>query len=97
LGVASYRYAQFFFPILLGGLLYLSLRAGPWSIERRERLLKLRVLAAEETRRGESQIDFQLRCPTRADTGELIRRPPHPPASTHHHRSYRRWRHSRDQ
>lgn len=97
LGVASYRYAQFFFPILLGGLLYLSLRAGPWSIERRERLLKLRVLAAEETRRGESQIDFQLRFPTRDDTGELIRRPPNPPASTHHHRSYRRWRHSRDQ
>jgi putative heme transporter len=75
LGVAAYRFAQFFFPILLGGVLYLSLRVGPWSIERHERLLRLRDLAAEETRRGESKIDFQLRFPTRDDTGELIRRP----------------------
>ena len=76
LGVASYRFAQFFFPILLGGILYLSLRVGPWSIERRERLVRLRDLAEEETQRGESKIDFQLRFPTRDDTGELIRRPP---------------------
>jgi len=76
LGVASYRFAQFFFPILLGGILYLSLRVGPWSIGRRERLIRLRDLAEEETRRGESKIDFQLRFPTRDDTGELLR-PPH--------------------
>ncbi len=75
LGIAAYRFAQFFFPILLGGVLYLSLRVGPWSIERRERLIRLRDLAEEETRRGESKIDFQLRFPTRDDTGELIRRP----------------------
>jgi uncharacterized protein (TIRG00374 family) len=77
-GVASYRFAQLFFPIVLGGLLYLSLRVGPWSISRRERLMRLRDLAEEETRRGESKIDFQLRFPTRDDTGELIRRPPSP-------------------
>ena len=72
LSVAAYRLAQFFFPILLGGLMYLSLRVGPWSIERRERLIRLRDLAEEETRRGESKIDFQLRFPTRDEqTGEL--------------------------
>ncbi len=76
LGVASYRFAQFFFPIVLGGVMYLSLRVGPWSIERHERLIRLRDLAEEETLRGESKIDFQLRFPTRDDTGELIRRPP---------------------
>ena len=76
LGVAAYRFAQFFFPILLGGVLYLTLRVGPWSIERRDRLMRLRDLAEEETRRGETRIDFQLRFPTRDDTGELIRRPP---------------------
>ncbi len=75
LGIAAYRFAQFFFPILLGGVMYLSLRVGPWSIERSERLIRLRDLAEEETRRGESKIDFQLRFPTRDDTGELIRRP----------------------
>ncbi len=41
--------------------------------------MRLRDLAEEETRRGESKIDFQLRFPTRDDTGELIRRPPSPP------------------
>ena len=61
LGVGSYRFAQFFFPILLGGILYMTLRVGPWSIERRERLKRLRDVAVEETRRGESKIEFALR------------------------------------
>lgn len=94
LGVAAYRFAQFFFPILLGGLLYLSLRVGPWSIERHDRLMRLRDLAEEETRRGESRIDFQLRFPTRDDTGELIRRP-QTPIERHQERFYR-WRRDRD-
>jgi hypothetical protein len=59
--VGSYRFAQFFFPILLGGLLYMTLRVGPWSIERRERLKRLRDVAVEETRRGETKIEFALR------------------------------------
>ena len=83
LGVAAYRFAQFFFPILLGGLMYLTLRVGPWSIDRRDRLVRLRDLAEEESRRGETKIDFQLRFPTRDDTGELIRRPPSPPPELH--------------
>ena len=96
LGVAAYRFAQFFFPILLGGLLYLSLRVGPWSIERRERLVRLRDLAEEETRRGESKIDFQLRFPTRDDTGELIRRPPSTRQRIEEHQErFRRWRRDR--
>ena len=94
LGVASYRFAQFFFPILLGGVLYLSLRVGPWSIERSDRLGRLRDLAEEETRRGESSIDFQLRFPTRDDTGELIRRPP-ATRIQHHQERFRRWRRDR--
>ena len=94
LGVASYRFAEFFFPILLGGLMYLSLRVGPWSIERRDRLIRLRDLAEEETRRGESKIDFQLRFPTRDDTGELIRRPPATPIQRQQER-FNRWRRNR--
>lgn len=95
LGVASYRFAQFFFPIVLGGVLYLSLRVGPWSIQRRERLIRLRDLAEEETRRGESNIDFQLRFPTRDDTGELIRRPPS--TIERQQERFRRWRRNRQQ
>lgn len=32
LGVAAYRLAHYLFPILTGGLAYLSLRAGPWRL-----------------------------------------------------------------
>ncbi len=71
LGVGAYRFAQFFFPIILGGILYLSLRVGPWAIERRERLKPLRDLAEDDTVRGESRIDFALRFGRRGDqTGE---------------------------
>jgi hypothetical protein len=94
LGVASYRFAQFFFPILLGGVMYLSLRVGPWSISRRERLIRLRDLADEETRRGESNIDFQLRFPTRDDTGELIQRPHATPIRRQQER-FHNWRRNR--
>lgn len=61
LGVASYRIAQFFFPILLGGVLYASLRVGPWSIGRRDRLERLRVLAKESESNSESALDFSAR------------------------------------
>lgn len=59
LGTASYRMAQYFFPIVLGGFMYLSLRVGPWSIERRDRLLRLRELAVAES--TENRVDFVLR------------------------------------
>ena len=48
LGVASYRLAQLFFPILLGGLLYVSLRVGPWRIERRNQLKRLRDVMTDK-------------------------------------------------
>lgn len=60
-GVLSYRLAQFWFPILLGGVLYLTLRLGPWSIQRRERLKRLRDIAAEEAENNESAFDFAVR------------------------------------
>jgi hypothetical protein len=59
--VASYRAAQYLFPILLGGLAYLSLRVGPWRIEKRDRLVRLRDLAFERAASGESNLDFALR------------------------------------
>ena len=61
LGTASYRLAQFFFPILIGGLAYASLRLGPWKIEKRDRLARLRELARTGAASGESKIDFALR------------------------------------
>ncbi len=61
LGVGTYRLAQFFFPIVLGGVMYTSLRVGPWSIERQDRLRRLRDLAAEPTASQESALDFAAR------------------------------------
>ena len=48
-------------PIALGALAYASLRVGPWKIEKRDRLIRLRDLARVETAKGESRIDFALR------------------------------------
>lgn len=61
LGVISYRVAQYWFPILLGGVLYASLRVGPWSIKRRSSLQRLRDLAAETETNRESVLDFSAR------------------------------------
>ncbi len=67
LGVASYRLAQLFFPILLGGVLYLSLRVGPWKIQRDHELKRLRDVVNDSTAEMESSLDFHER---------FTRRPP---------------------
>jgi uncharacterized protein (TIRG00374 family) len=72
LGVASYRLAQFWFPILLGGILYATLRVGPWSIERRDRLDRLRDIARRETSESERRIEFAMRQWERKRPGEPI-------------------------
>ena len=59
--IAAYRSAQYLMPIALGALAYASLRVGPWKIEKRDRLIRLRDLARVETAKGESRIDFALR------------------------------------
>jgi uncharacterized protein (TIRG00374 family) len=72
LGVASYRLAQFWFPILLGGILYATLRVGPWSIQRRDRLDRLRDIARRETDESERRIEFAMRQWERKRPGEPI-------------------------
>lgn len=61
LGVASYRIGQYWLPTLLGGLLYASLRFGPFRIERRDKLVRLRELAKETDTNRESALDFAAR------------------------------------
>jgi uncharacterized membrane protein YbhN (UPF0104 family) len=60
LGVAAYRLAQYFFPILLGGVLYGTLRVGPWSIKRRAPLQRLRDIATGPST-NERAFDFSVR------------------------------------
>lgn len=61
LGTATYRLAQYFFPIVLGGVLYATLRMGPWSMKRRDNLQRLRELAGEAATNSETMIDFAAR------------------------------------
>jgi hypothetical protein len=75
LGVASYRLAQFWFPILLGGIMYASLRVGPWSIARRDRLDRLRDIAKRETDESERRIEFAMRQWERTRKGVTVETP----------------------
>jgi uncharacterized protein (TIRG00374 family) len=79
IGVLSYRVAQLWFPIVLGGILYLSLRFGPWSIERRERLPSMAAMVGEDETKRLSKIDFVegLPMPTRRPQAPADKR--HPP------------------
>lgn len=61
LGVASYRIAQLWLPILVGAFFYATLRIGPWRIERRDRLTGLRTLAHADIDGGESKVEFLMR------------------------------------
>ncbi len=68
-GVVSYRIAQYWIPILMGGATYLSLRVGPWAISK-DRLEPLRDVVASASAR-ESILDFSERYPARERTREL--------------------------
>jgi putative heme transporter len=58
LGVLGYRLVQYWLPILIGALSYLSLRVGPWSIERRDRLDDLRQVAHDSIRDTTDSIEW---------------------------------------
>lgn len=63
-GVVSYRIAQYWLPILLGGVMYLSLRLGPWAIDK-NKLAPLRDVVATVGTLDESILDFSERYPGR--------------------------------
>jgi uncharacterized protein (TIRG00374 family) len=67
LGVAAYRFAQFWFPMALGGVTYLSLRLGPWSIANREALKRLRDVAHDATVDDTSGIEWAEQFGRRGD------------------------------
>lgn len=58
LGVLGYRLAQYWIPMLIGALCYVSLRVGPWSMERRDRLARLRQVAHDSLNDTTDQIEW---------------------------------------
>src|SRR5204863_9270211 len=61
LGVASYRFFQYWMTLPIGGICYFTLRYGPWSIVRARRLEKLRQVAAEAAAEAESRLEWAER------------------------------------
>jgi len=59
--VPLYRIAQYFLPIPIGFVSYLSLRAGPWRIDRARPLGGLREETADVVRSGETVYDWAER------------------------------------
>lgn len=71
LGVLSYRIAQYWLPILLGAIAYLSLRVGPFAIERRAKLQTWSRLAIDATEHPSSKIEFLEHYAPRDRTGQF--------------------------
>lgn len=59
--VPLYRVVQYFLPIPIGFITYLTLRAGPWRIDRSRALGGLREETADVVRSGESVYDWAER------------------------------------
>jgi hypothetical protein len=70
-GVLSYRIAQYWVPILIGGVLYLTLRVGPFAIERRQKLKPIRRIAADAVAHPSSRIDWIEHYAPRDRTGQF--------------------------
>ena len=69
-GVVSYRIAQYWLPIMIGGVCYLSLRVGPWAIER-NKLEPMRDVVATMATGDEDILNFSERFPAKERTGQL--------------------------
>ena len=70
-GVLSYRVAQYWLPIMVGWFSYLSLRFGPFSIDRSHRLADLRKVASSQAERGLTTADWVERYAPRDRTGQF--------------------------
>lgn len=71
LGVLSYRVAQYWLPILVGWSSYLSLRFGPFAIDRRRRLDTLTKVAATQSERRLTTVDWVEQYAPRDRTGQF--------------------------
>lgn len=70
-GVLSYRVAQYWLPIVVGWVCYLSLRVGPWAVDRKHRLQPLPRLAQSQTERGLSTVDWVEKYAPKDRTGQF--------------------------
>jgi uncharacterized protein (TIRG00374 family) len=69
--VLSYRVAQYWLPIVVGWICYLSLRVGPFSIDRRHGLKPLPSVAVSQAERGLSKAQWVEQFAPRDRTGQF--------------------------
>lgn len=71
IGVLSYRVAQYWMPILVGWISYLSLQFGPFAIDRKRRLATLTKVAASQSERKLTTVDWVEQYAPRDRTGQF--------------------------
>lgn len=71
LSVLSYRVAQYWLPILVGWLSYLSLQVGPFSIDRKHKLAKLSTVVVTQSERKLTTVDWVEQYAPRDRTGQF--------------------------
>jgi uncharacterized protein (TIRG00374 family) len=71
-GVLSYRVAQYWMPIVVGWMCYLSLRVGPFAIDRRRKLASFPQLAQTQADRGLTTVDWVEKFAPRDRTGQFV-------------------------
>jgi uncharacterized protein (TIRG00374 family) len=68
-GVLSYRIAQYWMPLIVGAIVYLSLRVGPWAIDRSEKLKSFRRVAVDATEHPSNKYNWAEHYAPRDRTG----------------------------
>lgn len=70
-GVLSYRIAQYWMPLIVGAIVYLSLRVGPWAIDRHEKLKTFRRVAVDATEHPSNKYNWAEHYAPRDRTGQF--------------------------
>lgn len=71
LGVLSYRIAQYWMPLIVGAIVYLSLRVGPWAIDRNEKLKSFRRVAVDANEHPSNKYNWAEHYAPRDRTGQF--------------------------
>lgn len=79
LAVPMYRLAQYWLPIPLGALAYVSVRMGPWKVDRERELRRLREEADEAVKSGGTIFEWAERYGRKADGATDAEPEPGPP------------------
>ncbi|TSA52640.1 MAG: UPF0104 family protein [Actinobacteria bacterium] len=70
-GVLSYRIAQYWMPLIVGAIVYLSLRVGPWAMDRTEKLKSFRRVAVDATAHPSNKYNWAEHYAPRDRTGQF--------------------------